>query len=32
MTAREWRDVLAAGLAIVGGLVLVVDAWLGWRR
>lgn len=32
MTPREWRDLLAAGLAIVGGLVLAADLWWGWRR
>lgn len=31
-TSRETRDLLAAALAIIGGLILVTDLWWGWRR
>jgi hypothetical protein len=31
VTARDWRAVTAAGLAIVGGLALAVELWQIWR-
>jgi hypothetical protein len=32
MSTREWRDLTAAGIAILGALVLAADLWWGWRR
>jgi hypothetical protein len=32
MPDRDTRCLLAAALAICGGLVLAVDLWQGWRR
>jgi hypothetical protein len=31
MTARDWRTLIAAGIAITAGTYLLIDTYLLWR-
>jgi hypothetical protein len=32
VTARDWRACLGCGMALIGGALLALDLWEGWRR
>lgn len=32
MTARDWRAAAGCALALIGGALLLIDLWTGWRR